>query len=76
MESGGASVTSVIQKWCDICGKEVPNRYVNVPIIDLTIAEFKGAAIIPTHYDFCPECSKYMSEKIKAAMQERKGAQT
>lgn len=60
------------QRMCDICGQAIPDRYINAPIIDLTIAEFKGAALVPTKYDFCPECSKYMSEKIKAAMQERK----
>lgn len=66
----------MIQRMCDICGQAIPDMYINAPIIDLTIAGFKGAALVPTKYDFCPECSKYMSEKIKAAMQERKGVQT
>ena len=77
MERGG---DGVIKKMCDICGKGAydlctanPCITRETPKINLNIVKydtFSGYKNIS--YDFCPECSKYMYDKIKTAMQERK----
>ena len=62
----------MIQRMCDICGQAIPNMDINASSINLTTIEFKKAEFVHTNYDFCPNCSKYMIEKIKAAIQKRK----
>lgn len=71
----------MIRRICNLCRKDAHDiicgdeAYKNrsIPMINLSITtydEFNGFKT--DQYDFCPECSKFIAEKIEAAIQERK----